>query len=274
MMEESAGRFLELSTGATYVVDERPEGQVRGTFLLLHGATVPHWQFDFLAPLLLDAGWRVIRFDLAGHGRSARPTADYTFGFFLAQALGVLDSIEAEKVAMVGHSFGAALAAALASERPSRIERLVLIAPLLDFMAGKVWTRTFGIPGIGRVLMRHIGVPSLVKRRRRRYSAIGAEKLATRFAQEAGQPGYDDALASIFRHRTLCNHQDRYWRLRLSRLRKEALLVIAGRDDKVVPLIDVSQVRALLPSHGYLEIDGAEHNLLLTHAASVAAAIA
>jgi hypothetical protein len=49
-MAESATRFLDLTTGATYVVDERPEGQERGTMLLVHGATVPHWEFDRLAP--------------------------------------------------------------------------------------------------------------------------------------------------------------------------------------------------------------------------------
>ena len=267
-----AGRLLELPTGATYVVDERPEGQERGTFLLVHGATVPHWEFDFLAPLLLDAGWRVIRFDLAGHGLSARPEASYNFSLFLSQALGVLDSIEPENVAVLGHSFGAALAAALASERPSRVSRLVLVAPLLDFMAGKLWLRAFGLPGIGRALMRHIGVPSLIHRRRKRYSAIGAESLATRFAKEARMAGYAEALASMFRQGTLSNHQERYWRLRLNRMRK-GLLVVAGSEDTVVPLVDVGRVRALLPAHEYVELTGAQHNLLLTHASSVAAAI-
>jgi pimeloyl-ACP methyl ester carboxylesterase len=266
-----AGRLLELTTGATYVVDERPQGQERGTLLLVHGATVPHWEFDRLAPLLLGAGWRVVRFDLAGHGLSARPAADYSFELFLAQGLGVLDSIEADKVALLGHSFGAAVAAALASERPSRVSRLVLVAPLLDFMAGKVWARAFGLPGVGPLIMRHVGVPSLIRRRRQRYSAIGAESLATRFAEEARMAGYAEALASMFRHGTLSDHQDRYWRLRLNRMR---MLVVAGSEDSVVPLVDVGRVRALLPSHEYVELTGAQHNLLLTHASSVAEAIA
>jgi pimeloyl-ACP methyl ester carboxylesterase len=89
-----------------------------------------------------------VRFDLAGHGLSARPATDYTFDFFLAQALEVLDSVDVGKVAILGHSFGSVLAAALAPERPSRVERLVLTAPLLGFEDGKVWPRTFGLPCI------------------------------------------------------------------------------------------------------------------------------
>jgi pimeloyl-ACP methyl ester carboxylesterase len=36
----------------------------------------------------------------------------------------------------------------------------------------------------------------------------------------------------------------------------------------------VARVRTLLPHHTYLEIAGAEHNLLLTHPECVAAALA
>jgi len=42
---------------------------------------------------------------------------------------------------------------------------------------------------------------------------------------------------------------------------------------RVIPLRDIAGVRALLPSHRYLEIAGAEHNLLLTHPEFVAAAL-
>lgn len=91
-----------------------------------------------------------------------------------------------------------------------------------------------------------------------------------RFAKEARIPGYAEALASMFRHGTLRGHQERYRRLRQSRM---PVLVVAGREDTVVPLLDVGLVRALLPPHDYVEL-AAAHNLLLTHASAVAEAIA
>jgi len=145
---EAGGHYLPLSAGLTHLVDE---GQVdEPTVLLLHGATVPHWEFDRLVPHLRAAGLRIVRFDFFGHGLSDRPAVGYDFKLFLGQALEVLDGIRATRpLTILGHSFGAAIAAAIANERPTSIERLVLVAPLIDFMANSFWPRAFALPGIG-----------------------------------------------------------------------------------------------------------------------------
>ena len=51
------------------------------------------------------------------------------------------------------------------------------------------------------------------------------------------------------------------------------MLVISGSRDDVLPPKDLARVRELLPSHSHLAIEGAAHNLLLTHPAEVAAAL-
>jgi pimeloyl-ACP methyl ester carboxylesterase len=259
-----------LSAGLTHFVDEGHEEN--GTIVLVHGATVPHWEFDRLVPHLRSAGWRVVRYDLFGHGLSDRPRVAYDFDLFLGQALEVLDTVSATRpLTILGHSFGAAIAAAMASERPAIVGRLVLVAPLLDFMASSFWPRAFAMPGIGRPLMRWIGLPALERRRERRYAAIGAELLTPRFVAQARVPGYAEALASMFANRTLGDQTQRYRRLRSG---EREIVVLAGAADRVIPLSDVARVRALLPHHSYVEIGGAEHNLLLTHAEFVAAALA
>ena len=188
------GRYLPLRAGLTHVIEEGQDDQA--PILLVHGATVPAWEFDRLIPHLRTAGWRTIRFDLFGHGLSDRPAVRYDFSFFLEQALEVLDGITSHRpLTLLGHSFGAALAAAMASQRPERIERLVLVAPLLDFMAHSFWGQVFSLPGIGGLMMRRVGLPVLERRRARRYQAIGAEDLTRRFVSEARAPGYADALA-------------------------------------------------------------------------------
>jgi pimeloyl-ACP methyl ester carboxylesterase len=235
----------------------------------VHGATVPHWEFERLVPHLLASGQRVVRFDLFGHGLSDRPPVRYDFDLFFRQALAVFDALNVTApVTVLGHSFGAAIAAAIAAERPGQVERLVLVAPLLDYMAGSLWARIFALPGIGRPLMRRVGLPTLERRRERRYAAIGAHHLTPRFVAEARAPGYADALASMFANRALGDQSERYRRLHSA---TREILVVAGAKDRVVPLPDISRVRALLPTHDYLEIPDAEHNLLLTHPAAVAA---
>jgi pimeloyl-ACP methyl ester carboxylesterase len=270
LRQEAGGRYLQLGEGLTHLVDEGHEDA--STMLLVHGATVPHWEFDRLVPHLRAGGSRIVRFDLFGHGLSDRPAVRYDFGLFLRQALAVVDDLRpTQPLTLLGHSFGAAIAAAIANERPAAVGRLVLVAPLLDFMAGSFWPRAFGLPGIGSPLMRWIGLPALERRRERRYAAIGAGHLTPRFIAEARAPGYAEALASMFASRTLGDQRERYRRLRPG---EREIVVVAGADDRVVPLGDVARVRALLPPHRYLEIADAQHNLLLTHAEFVAAALA
>lgn len=269
LRREAGGCYLPLSAGLTHLVDEGQGDEP--TILLVHGATVPHWEFDRLVPHLRATGMRTVRFDFFGHGLSDRPAVGYDFALFLGQALEVFDAIRATRpLTILGHSFGAAIAAAIASERPGSVERLVLVAPLLDFMANALLPRVFALPGIGRPLMRGIGLPALKRRRRRRYATIGAEHLTPRFVAEASAPGYAEALASMFANRTLGNQREHYQRLQSG---EREIVVVAGSADRVVPLRDVARVRAMLPHHRYLEIADAEHNLLLTHPGVVAAAL-
>ncbi len=178
----------------------------------MHGVTVPHWEFDRLVPHLRAAGLRVVRFDLFGHGLSDRSAVDCNFNLFLQQGLAVLDFLRATApMTILGHSFGATLAAEIANVRPAIVKRLVLVAPRLDFMVGSVWAKVFALRRIGPPFMCWIGRPVLERRRKRRY--------------------------------------------------------------RVIPLQDIARVRDLLPSHQYLEIADAEHNLQLTHAEQVAAAL-
>jgi hypothetical protein len=79
----------------------------------VHGATVPHWKFDRLVPHLRAAGFRIVRFDLFGHGLSDRPAVEYDFGLFLDQALELVDTLHATRpLTILGTllgSFGAAV---------------------------------------------------------------------------------------------------------------------------------------------------------------------
>src|SRR5262245_14723810 len=146
----AGGQFLRLSEGLTYW---RREGSPDGVpLVLVHGATVPSWEFDFLVPPLLRAGFQVLRFDLYGHGASERPHGAYTFNRFQRQITELIDAASFPKPAIfLGHSFGAALVAAVAAERPECIQRLVLVAPMLDFSSTTTWASLFRYPVIGEL---------------------------------------------------------------------------------------------------------------------------
>lgn len=260
------GSFVRLSAGVThYRVEGPPDGK---PILLVHGATVPHWEFDLLAPHLVASGHRVLRFDLFGHGLSDRPAARYTLDLFAAQATELLEATGFPAPATVlGHSMGAAIAACAASARPGRVGRLVLVAPMLGFSA-QPWTAALRCPVLGELLMRFLGVPALIRRRRRRYARIGQPALTRRFIEQASRDGYWQALLSMARCGTLDNQAARYAALATH---GAGIVVISGGADTVVPPRDVEQVRACLPPHRHVQIEGAGHNVLLTHAGRIAA---
>ena len=263
------GQFLKLTEGMTHF---RREGPADGRpIVLVHGATVPSWEFDPLVPLLWRAGFQTLRFDLYGHGASDRPPGAYTFERFARQIEDVIEASAFPRPAMfLGHSFGAALVSAVAAAHPEWIDRMVLVAPMLDFSSSTRWTTLFQCPGLGELSMQFIGMPALIRRRRLRYERIGQAHLAARFIDQVRYAGFARALLSMFRTGALADQSARYAALRSL---ERDMLVITGEQDAIIPAGHVARVRSLLPAHQHVSLL-AEHNLLLTHPAEVAEALA
>jgi pimeloyl-ACP methyl ester carboxylesterase len=254
------GQLIQLGEGSTYW---KREGSLDGTpIVLVHGATVPSWEFDFLVPHLLRAGFQTLRFDLYGHGASDRPRGAYTFERFERQVIEFIERSDFPRPAIfLGHSFGAALVAAVSVARPDWVSRIVLVAPMLDFSSTTAWTRLFRVPALGEIAMHGFGVPSLIRRRKRRYSQFGHPQLMPLFLEQVSTPGYGRALLSMFRTGALGIQGDRYAALRAS---DADILVITGDEDNIIPPEHIARVRSLLPPHEHRAVP-AEHNLLLTH---------
>jgi pimeloyl-ACP methyl ester carboxylesterase len=267
--QAAGGHYLALTDGIAHV---RVEGAENGRpLVLLHGATVPLWEFDLLVPHLHAAGFRTLRFDLFGHGLSDRPAMSYTLELFVRQTLEILEALQFPRPATIlGHSLGAAIASAVVTTYPDRADRLVLVAPMLNFNATTLWSRAFALPELGERLMRWVGVPALVRRRRERYARIGQPHLTRWFIEQASMAGYAEALTSLIRDRALGDQAARYAALRALECE---VLVVAGKEDRVIPPQHIARVRELVLRHRYVEIAGAEHNLLLTHPEHIVAAL-
>ena len=262
---QSHGQFAQLGEGRTWW---RREGAVNGfPIVLVHGATVPSWEFDFLVPPLLRAGFQTLRFDLYAHGASDRPPGEYRFERFTRQLGEILDATQFPRPAiLLGHSFGASLVAAIARARPELVSGLVLVAPMLDFTATSAWAKLFSVRGLGELAMDLFGTPALIRRRRRRYAAIGKEHLTPRFIAQVADGQFGRGLVSMFRHGALGDKSAQYGALKGV---DRPLLVVTGTRDNIIPPEHIAQVRALLPMHLHCPIE-AEHNLLLTHPDAVA----
>jgi pimeloyl-ACP methyl ester carboxylesterase len=98
--------------------------------LLLHGFPDSWRLWRYQIPALAKAGHRVIAPDLRGFGETDRPAAveDYKLRTLGNDVVGLLDALELDRAAVVGHDWGAALAWAVARFVPDRVTRLVVVS--------------------------------------------------------------------------------------------------------------------------------------------------
>lgn len=92
--------------------------------LLVHGGFDFAATFDLLAPLIADAGWRVIAWDQRGHGDSDHAHL-YSWDADTRDAVAVMDQVTLDPMPVVGHSKGGGLMLHLAEVAPWRITRMV-----------------------------------------------------------------------------------------------------------------------------------------------------
>jgi pimeloyl-ACP methyl ester carboxylesterase len=145
--------YVRLDDGDMHVVQDGPPGAP--TVLLIHGTGASTAWWDPVVPPLAGA-CRVIRLDLAGHGRSGSPAGGYGIPAQARRVGGVLDRLGAGRVTVIGHSTGGTVATALAEQRPGTVTALALIdiGPSLDAFTGQggVLGRLLLAPVPGRLL--------------------------------------------------------------------------------------------------------------------------
>jgi pimeloyl-ACP methyl ester carboxylesterase len=95
--------------------------------LLLHGCPFSSFVWRNVIPTLEEAGHRCLAPDLLGLGDTETPSgADWSLPAQLAMLLDFLDALSVERVDVIGHDHGGAIAQLLAANHPERINRLVL----------------------------------------------------------------------------------------------------------------------------------------------------
>lgn len=108
------------------------EGEGAITYVLVHGLASDQHAWDGVAARLSTRA-RVVRFDLAGSGRSDLSAGDPARLASLdghAEDVGeVIEAFGGARTVLVGHSVGGALGLLATLRAPGRVERLVLLSP-------------------------------------------------------------------------------------------------------------------------------------------------
>jgi len=110
------------------VTPAKPNGH---SILLLHGKNFCGAYWGQTAAALAGQGFRVIIPDQIGFGKSSKPaTLEYSFQLLATNTKAMLDSLQIEKVAVLGHSMGGMVATRFTLMYPAIVEKLILEDPI------------------------------------------------------------------------------------------------------------------------------------------------
>jgi len=99
--------------------------------VMVHGLTgnLAVWHLR-IVPELAEH-FRILTYDLRGHGHSDTPPSGYTLEAMADDLLGLLDELELERPLIVGHSYGADIALHHALRNPDRVRQVIAIEAAL-----------------------------------------------------------------------------------------------------------------------------------------------
>ena len=100
------------------------------------------WDYQF--PALVEAGYRMLRYDSRGHGRSAVPSGPYSMEMLAADAIGLLDSLNLEKVHFCGLSMGGMVGQMLGARYGNRLLSLTLSSTSSYISPRELWDERIG----------------------------------------------------------------------------------------------------------------------------------
>ena len=267
----ATGDFVELSRGLTYY---EWRGPARGPVVVcVHGLTTPSYVWTPVAVALTALGVRVLTYDLYGRGLSDRPRGRQDRAFFVTQLDELLTALEITRgVTLMGYSMGGAIATAFAQDKPARVDRLVLIAPVgLGHRSSRFLTLCAAVPVIGDGLIRVFG--DIVYRRgidRTLPESPEVPDIVARMTGEMGTRGTLPAVLSSLRGMMAGDMAPTHRVLAATSL---PVLAIWGEADKVIPLAAMGRLAQINRRARQVELSGATHALPYTHAGDILGAL-
>jgi pimeloyl-ACP methyl ester carboxylesterase len=97
--------------------------------LLLHGFPQSSYEYRHLVPALARAGYRAVAPDMRGFGETTRPERidDYALRILGDDIAALVDGLGEQKAHVLGHEWGAIVAAETALSHPDKVDRLILV---------------------------------------------------------------------------------------------------------------------------------------------------
>lgn len=226
----------------------------------LAGASLTEW-YQVAPKLAVDR--RVIMIDHRGHGLSAPGDRRFEVGDDADDIAAVLDDLGVAKVDVVGYSMGGAIAQSLVRRHPGRVRRLVLIATFAAHTEGYEWFRRIGTV-LARAWERTTGVGTPEVRSGYLIARHAVRPEHARWVwRESRRRDVESGAQATF---ALLRFDSRDW---VGKLAVDTMVIVPTKDILVPPRWQF-ELAALIPGVKTVEVAGAGHELVWTHADRVA----
>ena len=225
--------------------------------VLLHGFPLDHHLWDEVAPLLEDT-FDVIIPDLRGFGASTAVDSPSSMDDYASDIAGLLDYLNIQKTAIVGHSMGGYVALAFARLYPERVRGLGLVSS--QVLADTPERKEGRYKSAADVSAN--GIDSVVEAMTPKFTNDEKLQSYARASMERQPPAaYISALKAMAERADSTSL--------LSSLRDGfasqggafhfPVVVIHGDSDALIPIDRAREVKAALPHAHLVEISGAGH---------------
>lgn len=206
--------------------------------ILIHGYTASLYVWKTVAPMLAEAGHRVLAIDLPGFGYSEKPSwFDYSIPSQAHIVERFMDRLGIGRAVIIGSSYGGAIAATLALDYAERVEKLVLVNTVInDDVKNHPVLKIASVPGLGEVVTPFlIGSRSFLRMRMNRtlapanHSMIDDERIANVQRPINTVDGHRAVLATSRNWHAKRIEEDAH-------LIAQPTLIIWGEEDRVIPI--------------------------------------
>ncbi len=217
--------------------------------VLIHGYTASLFVWKTTAPMLAEAGFRVIAVDLVGFGYSEKPRSfDYSIQSQARMVTRLMERLGIGRATVVGSSYGGAVAATIALDETERVEKLVLVdAVINDDLKSHPILRLASFPGLGELITPFVSDSrTILKHRMHGTLAKANHHLIT----DERIDGVLRPLRAADGHHSLLATSRNWHANRIERdahLITQPTLIIWGEEDTVIPIKNGYKLRDAVP---------------------------
>ena len=249
------GQFISLPAGITHYQLSGPEDGP--LVVLVHGFSVASYTWDHTVPALVEAGFRVLTYDLYGRGYSDRPPGPYDLNLFTTQLDDLLTALQIDQpVDVVGLSMGGYITAEFAARHPKRVRRVALLAPQSEAMSSDVRLSLVTMPGVGEYLFTvYLGPYYMSDSSGEFKSNLDSAAWRDRYLDMMNYSGFRNALLSTLRTMT----GDPYESYRALGQLDRPVLLLWGEDDDTSLVQNAPRVVEAIPQAELHIIPGVSH---------------